>query len=173
MKVLFTSHTDELGGGEHSLLGMLDALGDRIEPVVAAPPGPLAEALRARGVTFVAVPAMHGSFALHPLRTPRAVLDVVRAGVALRRAAARVHPDVVHANSVRAGLAALVATRLGGPPAVVHVRDVLPDGKTSLAIRRLIGRGASAVIANSAYTAGRFKTTKPVAVVYPSVDVAL
>ncbi|MHB8468729.1 MAG: glycosyltransferase family 4 protein [Gaiellaceae bacterium] len=172
MKVLFASHTGELGGGEHSLLGVIAALTGDVELVVAAPPGQLADALAARGVSSVSIPPVTGSFALHPVRTPRAVLQIVAAGFALRRVAARLGADLVHANSVRAGLAALSASRLGGPPAVVHVRDILPDSVVARAIQRFVAANAAGVVANSAYTAARFQTTKPVDVVYPSLAAA-
>ena len=43
---------------------------------------------------------------------------------------ARLGADLIHANSIRAGLSAVYGTRTDGPPAVVHVRDCLPPGRS-------------------------------------------
>jgi glycosyltransferase involved in cell wall biosynthesis len=64
-------------------------------------------------------------------------------------------PDLVHANTTRAGLAALPAGALGGPPVIVHQRDWVPEGMVAAGVLRTIAAGASAVIANSGYVAGQ------------------
>jgi len=71
----------------------------------------------------------------------------------VRRLAADVGADLVHANSIRAGIAASMAARLGGAPAIVHVRDCLPDTRATAAVFGVIRSGASLVLANSRYTA--------------------
>jgi glycosyltransferase involved in cell wall biosynthesis len=81
--------------------------------------------------------------------------------------------DLVHANSIRAGMVAVLASRLGGAPAVVHVRDCLPPGVVSTATRRWIGSGAAAVVSNSRHTQDRFLDSNAraaAAVVFNPVD---
>ncbi|HEY2637331.1 MAG TPA: glycosyltransferase family 4 protein, partial [Solirubrobacteraceae bacterium] len=109
----------------------------------------------------------------HPVRTPRAVGELVAAGVALRRAARRQGADLVHANSTRAGLAAVVARALGGPPAVVHVHDRLGASRATRAIARVLRRGASALLAISRAVADDLAAAgpgAPVHVVHNPID---
>jgi glycosyltransferase involved in cell wall biosynthesis len=68
----------------------------------------------------------------------------------VRSAARRIGADLVHANSTRAGLAAVAA-----PPAVVHVRDRLPAGFLSDITLRALSSRSRVLIANSRYTASR------------------
>jgi glycosyltransferase involved in cell wall biosynthesis len=63
---------------------------------------------------------------------------------------------LIHANSIRAGLAAVLAARLGAPPVIVHLRDCLPSGRLANLIRRFLTAGAKCLIANSDYTATNF-----------------
>jgi L-malate glycosyltransferase len=78
----------------------------------------------------------------------------------LRTLAAGQSAQLIHANSTRAGLMAVVASRLGAPPVVVSIRDCLPRSLPGDAVRRVIGRNAAAVIANSNYTAAAFLRSK-------------
>jgi L-malate glycosyltransferase len=81
---------------------------------------------------------------------------MTRSALTIRRIAGRTGADIVHANSSRAGLCAVLARRLGAPPTIVHIRDCLPAGPVSAVTRALITRGAAMVIANSGYTAESF-----------------
>jgi glycosyltransferase involved in cell wall biosynthesis len=147
MKVLYSSHTEHVSGGEHSLLDLLAALPPGVSAEVACPPGDLAGRLP----RVHHIPGTDASLRLHPWYTPRALLGMGHAGWRLRRVAARTGAELVHANSIRAGLVALVARALGGPPVVVHVRDRLPDGLAGRATLALLTR-AAAVVGNSEYT---------------------
>jgi glycosyltransferase involved in cell wall biosynthesis len=149
-----------MSGGEQSLLEMLAGLEERVQPLAATPPGRLYDALQARGVPVCSIPGTDGSLKPHPLHTPRTVAELVRAARSLRRIARIVRADLIHANSVRAGIVAAAAARLGGPPAVVHVRDVLPDGPLTRLSRAAVGAGAAAVVGNSAYTLERFTESR-------------
>jgi L-malate glycosyltransferase len=173
VRVLYVSHTAEISGGERSLLDFLCALDGRVQAVVATPEGSLSAAIRARGVPVRAIPGTAGSLKPHPIHTPRAVGELARAAWRVRRIARREGVDLVHANSIRAGIVAATAARTGAPPALVHVRDVLPDGPLTRATRTVVGRGASAIVANSAYTLERFadrSTDALLAVAHSPVD---
>jgi L-malate glycosyltransferase len=154
--VLYVNHTSHVGGGEHSLLTLVAGLPPSVRPVIACPPGELARASAAQGVVVERVPGTDSSLRLHPWHTPRGVVEIGRAALAVRRLADGVGADLVHANSIRAGIAASLAARAGGRPAIVHVRDCVPPSTTARLARWLIARGAAAVIANSAYTARAF-----------------
>jgi glycosyltransferase involved in cell wall biosynthesis len=156
-RILYVNHTAQVSGGERSLLELLAALDGRAEPIVAAPAGDLADAVRALGVPLREIPGTAGSLKLHPVHTPQTLAELARAGRAVRGIAKRERIDVVHANSIRAGLIASGVARTGGPPALVHVRDVLPDGTVTRLTRRAIAVGASAVVGNSEYTLSHFR----------------
>lgn len=154
VRVLVVSHTATLGGAERSLLRFLVAAPVGVQVTVACPDGPLAEALEARGLPRVRVRGTTGSLRLHPWHTPRALLDLLRMGLSVRRWARRLRVDLVHGNSTRAGLAAQVARVFGGPPVAVHVRDVLPPGPASVAVRAALR--ARTIIAISRHVAVAF-----------------
>lgn len=156
MRILYVNHTGRMSGGERSLLELLDGLPGDVEARVGAPEGPLAAAVRSRGIPFHPLPGTDGSLKLHPTHTPRTLLELGGASRAVR-ALSRAHDiDLVHANSIRASLVAAGSSAVGGPPAVAHVRDCLPDSVVSRAVSRLIRRGSARVVANSAYTLERF-----------------
>jgi glycosyltransferase involved in cell wall biosynthesis len=166
------SHTASVSGAERSLLDLLGALPEGVQPLLAAPPGRLQELARRQGIATVAIPGTAGSLRLHPLHTPRALLEMAIAGRQVRRAARRHRADVVHANSIRAGIV-LAFARLGRAATVVHVRDCLPPSPTSTATLRLIASTATRIVANSEYTAARVRAAAPAAridVVHNPVD---
>lgn len=156
MKVLYVNHTSTISGGERSLLELLRALPQGLVAGVACPEGELAAAVRADGSRVWRIPRVDASLRMHPVQTPRGVGALARAAVAVRRIARRAEVDLVHANSVRAGLIAVLAWRLGAPPSVVHVRDCLPLSSAGRLVRRVIGSGAALVVANSRFTAESF-----------------
>ena len=116
--VLLLCEYATLNGGEQSMLATLDGLrAAGWEPAVMAPPeGPLAVALRARGIE-------HRPFTLHGsdgVRLPQHRLRETLCGALRER-----RPDLLHANSLAMG-------RLSGPVAaelqlasVAHLRDIV------------------------------------------------
>lgn len=172
MRVLYVSHTAEVSGAERSLLDLLLALPGRVEPLLATPNGRLRELAEAHGIATTQITGTAGSLRVHPLHTPRALLEMAVAAWQVRRAVTRHRADVVHANSIRAGIV-LAFGRLRNAPTVVHVRDCLPPGRVSTATLRLIGATATAIVANSRYTAKSVLAAAPAAqvqVVHNPVD---
>lgn len=172
MRVLFVEHTGLVSGAQRSLLELLRHLPGDVERVLACGPGPLRDAARAAGARVVPLRGTAGSLKLHPLHTPRAVAELAQMGLRARGYARSVGADVIHANGVRAGLIALAAQALGAPPPVVHVRDVLPDGRAASLVHRLVGRRAAAVVAISRYTADAFErqSGRRPEIVYNAID---
>jgi glycosyltransferase involved in cell wall biosynthesis len=156
MRVLHVSHTSAISGGEHSLLTLLETMPPEIELGVACPKGALADAVLELGLPVHHLPATSASFRLHPVRTARALAEIGAAAAAVRTAATRQNATVLHANSVRAGLIARVAGAGSGPPAVVHVRDVLPDGASALIVKKALGGRSLELIAISHYVEQKF-----------------
>ena len=74
-------------------------------------------------------------------------------------ACARLRPDLVHTNSLKAGVYGSIAARAAGVPLVWHVRDRIAEDYIPRAavrlVRILIGHLADGVIANSDRHAGR------------------
>jgi glycosyltransferase involved in cell wall biosynthesis len=157
VRILFVNHTGAWSGAEVALLRLVASLRDEHEVVVACPPGgPLAAAVDRAGVRRLDVPAFEASLRLHPVRTPVGLAQLAVAALALVRLVRRVRPDVVHANTPRAGLMAAPARRLGGPPVVVRAHEHVPSSATGRAVRAVLLHSASAVVAVSDSTALRF-----------------
>jgi L-malate glycosyltransferase len=172
VNVLYVNHTGEVSGGERSLLTLLGALPPEVHPLVASPRGSLAAAVELLEVPTTAITGTAGSLRAHPVHTPRALAEMGLAAFQVDRAARRHHAQVVHANSIRAGIV-LGLARLSAAASVVHVRDCLPPGPLTSATMRLIAARATTVVANSRYTAECMRSAAPgarVEVVYNPVD---
>jgi glycosyltransferase involved in cell wall biosynthesis len=160
MRVLYVSHTAVVSGGERSLLDLLGSLPHTVQPLLATPPGRLAELAQGRGIATTPIVGTAGSLRLHPLHTPKALAEMAAAAWQVRRAARRHGAEVVHANSIRAG-AILALARPRGAASVVHVRDCLPPSASSRLTMRLIAARASTIVANSRYTAASVRALAP------------
>jgi glycosyltransferase involved in cell wall biosynthesis len=174
VNVLYVNHTGVISGGERSLLSLLDALPAEVDPLVASPRGGLQEAVEALGIPAATITGTAGSLRLHPLHTPRTLGELTRAALQVSRAARRHRAELVHANSIRAGIVAGLA-RVPAAAKLVHVRDCLPPGLLSTATMRLIGATATTVVANSSYTASSVRALAPhasVEVVHNGIDLA-
>jgi len=172
VKVLYVNHTAVISGAERSLLTLLAALPDELRARVASPHGPLATAVEDLGIGVSTIRGTAGSLRLHPVHTPRALLDMSIASAQVRRAAHRHGAELLHANSIRAGIILALAP-LWKAATVVHVRDCLPPGAVSTATLRLIAATATTIVANSHYTARSVLAAAPgarVEVVHNPVD---
>jgi len=156
MRVLFVNHTGIVSGAEHSLLTLISGLSPELVAGLACPEGQLADMARGRGIVVRPLHGTAGSLRLHPWHTSVAVADLALSGAQVARVARRTGASVVHANSLRAGLAAGIACRLQPRGLVVHARDCLPDSTSTRLIRRLLAGEADQVVAISEYVAERF-----------------
>jgi glycosyltransferase involved in cell wall biosynthesis len=174
MRILAVNHTAAVSGAELSLMRLVDGLRGEHTLAVACPlAGALPELLQRSGVQHLDLPAFEASLRLHPLQTPLGVAQLLRGGVATARVAKRFGADVVHANSLRAGLMGAVARRLGGPPLVVRAHEHPPPSRMGRVVRNLLASSAGAVVAVSRHTADGFNhgLAEPVAeTVYNSID---
>lgn len=148
-KVLVLGHTAQISGAEVVTMELLRERPQRFDYLWACPEGPLAEEVTKLGARHVPVTGTAGSLRLHPLHTPVALAELLRTGIETRRIAARENVDIVHAVSMRAAICAAISRRLGGPQYVVWQHDVLPPGRVTRAIRALVDRTCSLVIAVS------------------------
>ena len=142
VRILFVNHTSAWSGAEVSLMRLIEQLRHEHEICVACPPGgPLADDAGSRASDAPRPPRGGAQHA------PPSVADAGRARSADGRRASRwagprrrFRPDVIHANSLRAGLMAVPATLAGSPPVVVRTHDRLPLEPAGP--RRARGRGA-------------------------------
>jgi L-malate glycosyltransferase len=156
VRVLYVNHTGLVGGAERSLLSLLDSVAPEIETRLACPAGPLHEHAARRGHEVVAIAECAGSLKLHPVHTPIALGAMAAAAGGVLRTARRWRADVVHANSIRAGLIAEPVARVLRLPLVLHVRDCLPPSALTRRLQRSLAIRSAAVIAISRHVADAF-----------------
>lgn len=140
-RILYVSHTGLVSGAERMLLHMVEVL-DRglYEPLVACPvggKGTLDQLVSGAGLTVVPIPQVQARFTLNPRLLVRYLKSVAESVRGVRRMMRGVDPDLVHANSVRAGLVATLATVGMKVPVLWHVQDDLPRHPVSTVIRWL------------------------------------
>jgi glycosyltransferase involved in cell wall biosynthesis len=138
-RILYVNHTGTVSGAERMLLHMLDVLDrERYEPVVMCPAeGTLASLVDARGIPCVEMPALQARFTANPLALAKYLCSFAAMIASLNREVRVVSPQGIHANSVRAGIAATIATIGTRTPVLWHVQDDLPRHPISSAIRML------------------------------------
>ena len=120
MKILYLDHATDLGGAEHSLLGLLRTLDrERFAPTLACAPGRLAERAASLGVSLIELD-LEKLKNLNPLRS---LTRLRRGRELLRRLLADARFDLLHANTLRAAVYAMGVARKQGVRSVWHVRD--------------------------------------------------
>jgi len=168
VRVVYLDHVAQLSGAEIGLLRLLPHLGDVERHVVLAEDGPFAQALDRAGISTEILPMAERARGLRkasvtPRLMPVAALTatcayILRLALHLRR----LRPDLVHTNSLKAGIYGSIAARLAGVPVVWHVHerianDYLPDAAVWM-VRAMTRKLTAAVIANSQAT---MTTLKP------------
>jgi glycosyltransferase involved in cell wall biosynthesis len=160
MKILFYNHTGQVSGAEGLLLMILPRL-DRtgFQPVVVCPQeGPLAKMVVGLGVPVETLAGLEARFTWrvdHLVRYLKSFLQVIRQ---VRQKVLIIEPDLIHANSIRAGLVATAATLGLGTPVVWHLHDLLKRHPFSTVIRAFAFLSPrTRMIAVSQAAADRFK----------------
>ncbi len=161
-RVVFLDHVARLSGGEIALLRLLPRLRGVNAHVILAEDGPFANRLQQAGIS-VEVLALDA--AARELRkdsvglgaaglagAPGTLAYVARLAWRLRA----LRPDVVHTNSLKAGVYGTLAARAAGVPAIWHVRDRISEdylpASAARVLRWLIARLPRGVIVNSRAT---------------------
>jgi glycosyltransferase involved in cell wall biosynthesis len=181
-RVVFLDHCAKLSGAELALLRLLKGA-TSIEPhVILAEDGPFVELLQESGISteVLPLPPDVANLSRGQLQSP---WRVVRGGSAmagyvarLTRRLRRLHPDLVHANSLKSGLYGSMAARAARIPVVWHLRDRLSDDNypafQATVMRRCATSMPDAVIANSSATAKLLRRRKaPIWVIPSPVDI--
>ncbi len=180
MKILFYNHTAHVSGAERVLGMILSRLNrDHFTPVVLCPAGPMTDLAESNGVPCQNVEQLSARFTWRPDHLLRYVISFARV---IREVRSRVHtlqPDIIHANSIRAGLVMTFATAGLAVPIVWHAHDILPRHPFSLAIRFVaLVSARTRVLAVSQAVANRFagwpalrvKSRTPATVIRNSVE---
>ncbi|MGK2950552.1 MAG: glycosyltransferase family 4 protein [Acidimicrobiales bacterium] len=157
-RVVVLDHSAARSGGEIAMARLVEASPTTRFHAVLFEAGPFERLLAAGGATTEvrqlgpagrvdrAAVARPATVARHGLRTAAFTL-----GLAARLR--RLRPDVVHANSLKAGIVGGLACRLAGIPMVWHVRDRLADdylpGRSARLVRLAVRRLPVAVVAPS------------------------
>jgi len=137
MKIVFYNHTGKVSGAERLLLTLLARLNPaEFERIMVCPhDGALAEMVADTGVSVQLVNTLEARFTWRPGQLARYARSFYRVIAGFRGKILELNPDVIHANSIRAGLVATVATIGLKMKVVWHLHDLLPRHPLSSAIR--------------------------------------
>ena len=137
IRILYYSHTGLVSGAEHVLLNTLAGLDRSIfEPVAVCPvEGDLKSRMEQTSIPVLSVNPLQARFTLKPLSLLRYLISFSRVILSFRSKVKEVAPDLIHANSVRSGLVATMATVVTRTPVVWHIHDDLPRHPISMLIR--------------------------------------
>jgi L-malate glycosyltransferase len=163
-RVVYTSHTGRVSGAERVLLEMLRGLDrTRYEPSVLCPAeGSLQLLLEGQDVSCTTTPTLHARFTWRLGELLRYIVSFASVIFTARREIKRCNPDFVHANTVRAGIAATLATVGTGRTVIWHVHDSLPRHPLSQIIRLLAYKSVRTyIVAVSNATAKAFCGSLP------------
>jgi glycosyltransferase involved in cell wall biosynthesis len=153
IRVVHYNHTEIVAGAERVLLNLLPRLPVHgFESILLSPVGQLHEEAQKLGIQIVPCHSLHARFTSNPWKLARYLWSFVVSIRSIRRQLHDLHPDLVHANSIRAGLVVTAATVGLNTPIVWHVHDALPSHPFSPAIRvvaALSRRTSSIVVSHS------------------------
>ncbi len=136
-RIVYVNHTGLVSGAEHVLLNLLRGL-DRVryEPYLICPEhGDLAAAARREEVPWLPLHQVEARFTWRPDRLLRAVGGVLKAVREARGQIRSLRPDLVHANSPRAGIVSSLANVGTSTTVIWHVHDILPRHPMSTLLR--------------------------------------
>ena len=180
MKILFYNHTGQVSGAERVLLMILAELKrDQFEAQLLSPKGELQNTARVVGVRCLNVGELQARFTWRPALLMRYLVSFVSVITEVRRHIRESKPDVVHANSIRAGLVISAATVGLGVPIIWHVHDVIRPHPISTFIRwfilllppvRIVAVSEAAAIELRGRLLRRFTRRANIVVVHNAVD---
>lgn len=127
MKVAFYNHTSVVSGAEISLLLTAKHMTEA-EPVLFAPEGELLERARQEGIRTEGIPSYRARMSRNPLKLLKGMAGMAVAGYRFASTVRKRDVDLIHANSLRAGLMASLFAWHHKRPVVWHVRDNPPGG---------------------------------------------
>lgn len=159
MKVAFYNHTSVVSGAEISLLLTAKHMTEAV-PVVFAPEGELLERAREAQLATVSIPSYRARLSRNPFQLLKGMLGMAVAGYRFAQAIRKHEVDLVHANSLRAGMMAGLFGWLHKKPVVMHIRDNPPGGIVGAMIHFVSNKTIAAAIGISKAVTDRFHKSK-------------
>jgi glycosyltransferase involved in cell wall biosynthesis len=138
-RIVYLNHTGQVSGAERVLVNMVKRLDrKRFDPYVLCPEeGELRQLVTAEGVPCAPTPAVNARFTWRIDKLFKMAVSLTKAIFEIRRRLDWLNPDLVHANTLRAGIVASLAAVGTGRIVIWHVHDILPQHPISAAIRFL------------------------------------
>lgn len=181
MKILFYNHTGTVSGAERVMSMILDRL-DRVrfQPVVVCPDeSPMMEMIQKLQVRTRGLRPLEARFTWRLDLVVRYLISFASVIRSARRIVIDEAPDVIHANSIRAGLVMAAATLGLDMPVIWHAHDILPRHPLSTAVRIFaMISSRNRILSVSQAVAGRFRgiilrplrRRVPIVVIHNAVD---
>lgn len=174
LKVLYYNHSAEVSGAEISLLLTISHM-TGVDTRLVAPDGELLDRARGQHIEVIPVRSYRARMVKNPLVLLKGAFGTLRAGLELRRVVREESPDIVHANSIRAGLIAIIAVWNTSTKLFWHVRDNLPHNVVGRLIRTAAAWQVDQIIAISNAIRANFATSPKLQgktiTVYNGIDV--
>lgn len=156
MKVAFYNHTSLVSGAEISMLLTAKSM-TKAHPIIFAPEGEVLERARKQGTEVFALPSYRARMSKNPFLLLRDTLGMAMAGWRLSVQLKKQRIEVVHANSIRAGIIAALFAWHHRIPLVWHLRDMPPQGPIGLLMKRLADWTSHAFIGISESVLSHFR----------------
>jgi glycosyltransferase involved in cell wall biosynthesis len=160
LKILFYNHTGTVSGAERVMSMILDRLDRaRFEAVVACPAeSPMMEMVQSLDVRTRGLQLLEARFTWRIDRIIRYLISFIRVIRCARRIVIDEAPDVIHANSIRAGMVMSAATMGLDMPVIWHAHDILPRHPLSTAVRLFaMATSRNRILAVSRAVSDRFR----------------
>lgn len=182
MKVCYYNHTGKVSGAEKVLFTLLANAGPGFEISLVSPEtAPIRAFCLKHRIRHLPVDELRARFTLNPFLLIRYIVSGLKGMSQVSRRVSEVAPDVLHANSTRAGMVACLAMRGSKTPVVWHVHDQFRNHPITCAVRLLLGSSRrNSVIAVSQATAQAVREGSrnpmlarvPITVIHNGIDVA-
>ena len=137
MKILFYNHQGKISGAERVILLILKKLNrSRFEPSMVCPETDAMSAeTKKLGVPCQTINQLEARFTLRPDKLLYYLASFIKTIRQLRAQIIKTQPDLIHAVSIRSGLAAITSSIGMKIPVVWHLHDELPKHPFSTLIR--------------------------------------
>lgn len=150
MKILYYNHAKGFSGAEVNLLLLLRCVRRfNVSAIVIAPEGELLDRVRELEVAAIPVESYQARMSRNWLHILFGFIGSLRASRELRNIVIHESPDILHANSIRAGIIASMALFFLDTKLIWHVHDQLQFNLVGKLIRILCAWRADKVIAIS------------------------
>jgi len=180
MKICYYNHTGKVSGAEKVLFTLVTNVGPGFEISLISPETePIQTFCLKHQIRHLPVAELKARFTTNPFLLIRYIISGLKGIFQVRRLVKQVAPDVLHANSTRAGMVACLATLGTTTPVVWHIHDQLRKHPITTGVRALLGCSRrNSVIAVSQATAhgvlgssrGRMAKRVPITVIYNGID---